>query len=197
MASLPSCLQAGVLSSLASLAVFLGVHHLWIRPIWFIAPAGAAIAVAGGLALGWSWFLLQPGLPGLPWSPLAALALIAVILAPGVALSFTHGPLFDLQTADIPAGQGRAVAIRFLLELVVTATVVGALVGWRLGGTGTAALATSLAGLALALGPGHNIPMFGHHPVAFKGLAILLALSLVTAVGLPVGVVLLERIRAG
>ncbi len=149
------------------------VHQLWIKPIWFIAPAGLAIAIAGGLAIGWSYFHLRSGLPAGPWRTPAVFGVVTALLAPGMLLSFTHGPLFDLATAKVVAGQG-TVAMRFALELLLPACLGGALAGWWLGRSLSAAIATALAGLAFALGPGHNIPMFGTNPLAFKGHAIVL-----------------------
>lgn len=60
------------------------------------------------------------------------------------------------------------VALRFMLELVLTGMAAGALVGWWLGGTPTAALSMAVAALGFALGPGHNVPMFGTNPAAVK-----------------------------
>ena len=45
-------LIAGILASMAGLLVFLVIHYFWIRPIWFILPAGAPIAAIGGLVVG-------------------------------------------------------------------------------------------------------------------------------------------------
>ena len=58
-----SNLIAGVLSGIAGLLTFLVIHHFWILPIWFIAPAGLIIAALGGLAVGWSYAEIQAGLP--------------------------------------------------------------------------------------------------------------------------------------
>ncbi len=169
-------LAGGVVASLVGLVVFLAIHHVWIKPIWSVAPVGSLIAAAGGLAVGWAYHEIRAGLPSAPWTWLGVAALMLAILLPAVLLSFTHGPLFDLATATIPPGQGRRVAVRFVLELLLTATAMGALSGWVLGRSPRAMLATAIAGLAFAMGPGHNIPMFGTNPVAFKGLALMLAI---------------------
>jgi len=58
---------------------------------------------------------------------------------------------------------------------------VGGLAGWLLGHTLRAAMATALAGLVFALGPGHNIPFLGSTPAVGKGLVLLLAITLVSA----------------
>ncbi len=178
------CLVAGVISGVCGLLVFLVVHQLWIRPIWFIAPAGLAIAVLGGLAIGWAYFHIRSGLPARPWTAPAMGGVIMALLVPGILLSLTHGPLFDLATAKVPAGQGWRVAMHFAFELVVPACLVGAVGGYWLGRSLGAALATTLAGLALALGPGHNIPMFGTNPLAWKGHAIVLIIALASAIAL-------------
>lgn len=121
-------------------------------------------------------------LPARPWSWLVVAGLMTIVLVPGVILSYTHGPLFDLQSATIPPGQGRAVALRFTLELLVTASLAGALAGVLLGRSARGAVACATAALAFAIGPGHNIPMFGNHPVALKGHALMLAIVVATSV---------------
>ncbi|OGO33266.1 MAG: hypothetical protein A2Z16_17650 [Chloroflexi bacterium RBG_16_54_18] len=50
-----AALIAGVSARIAGLLAFLVVHHLWIRPIWFILPVGLVIADGGGLAVGWAY----------------------------------------------------------------------------------------------------------------------------------------------
>lgn len=181
LAPTSAALLSGVIASLAAFVVFLAVHHFWIRPIWMIALPGSLIAIVGGLAVGWAYSLVRESLPGSPWTAPAVLAGMIAILAPAVALSYTHGPLFDLSTATIPAGEGRAVAIRAVLELLLTATLVGAIAGAWLGRSAMASFAVALAGLALAVGPGHNIPMFGTAAPGLKGHAIVLVVATVVA----------------
>lgn len=193
LTSVSPAILAGVLSGIVAFFVFLVLHHVWIKPIWTIFLPGFLIAIGGGALVGWAYAQVAPALPARPWNTVAVLGMIIAILAPGVALSFTHGPLFDLATATIPPGQGARVALRFALELVSTAALVGALLGWWLGRTPVATLSTALAGIAYALGPGHNIPMFGAHPVAFKGLAIVGMLAVITAVVLTEGTLYFER----
>ena len=97
-----SSISAGVLSGVVGLLVFLLIHHVWIKPIWMIFVPGFLIAAVGGVAVGWAYFHVQASLPPRPWNSLAVLAIITAILLPGVLLSFTHGPLFDLAIATIP-----------------------------------------------------------------------------------------------
>jgi hypothetical protein len=175
-------LLAGVVSGLAGLLVFLIVHHFWIRPIWFIALPGGMIAALGGLVVGWAYAELRSGLPPRPWTALAVFGLVAATLVPAVVLAQLRPPPLDIRTgALINGSSGWAVFARFVLELLVTASVVGALAGWWLGQTGRAALATALAGFVFALGPGHNIPFLGNTPAAGKGLALLVSIILVSA----------------
>ncbi len=177
-------LVSGMISGVVGLAVFLVVHHVWIKPIWFIAPVGLVIALAGGLAIGWAYHYLLPALPQRPLRAGVVFLLITAMLAPGMGLSFTHGPLFDLATAKIPPNQGFNVLVHFCLELVLPACVVGAVVGWWLGRSFSALAATALAALAFALGPGHNIPMFGTNPLGLKGHAIVLVIVLGSSLAL-------------
>jgi membrane associated rhomboid family serine protease len=68
-------LIAGLLAGITGLLVFLVIHHLWIKPIWFILPLGLVIAAAGGLAAGWAYSELLPGLPRRPWTIFALASL--------------------------------------------------------------------------------------------------------------------------
>jgi hypothetical protein len=177
-----AALLAGVISSVAGLLVFLTVHHFWIRPIWFVALPGGIIAALGGLAVGWAYAEIRGGLPPRPWTALAVFGLVAATLAPGVLLAQLRPAPLDIRTgAVINGSSGWAVFARFTLELLLTATAVGGLAGWWLGHTGRAALATALAGFVFALGPGHNIPFLGNTPGVGKGLALLVAIILVSA----------------
>ncbi len=178
-----SALIAGVFSGLAGLLAFLVIHHFWIRPIWFILPVGALIAAGGGLAVGWAYSELLPGLPPRPWSAVVLIAVIGACLAPAVILAQLRPPMFTAmgENAQLTVSTGRAVAI-FVFQLLLTAAGVGALAGWWIGGSGRAALATALAGLVFALGPGHNVPFLGNTPVTGKGIVLLLSVVVVSAV---------------
>ena len=104
-----------------------------------------------------------------------------LILAPAILLAELSSPLIDPATLSIPPGGGVRAATHFTLELILTAALMGALIGWVLGHSRQAALATAVAGLAYALGPGHNIPLLGNTPAAGKGILLLLAITLVSA----------------
>lgn len=176
-------LIAGLLSGVAGLLVFLTVHHFWIRPIWFILPPGLLLAGLGGLAVGWSYAEIQPGLPPRPWTSLAVFALVAATLTPAILLAQLRPPPLDIATgAVIDGSSGWAVVFRVTLELLLTAAAAGGLAGWWLGHTSRAALATALAGFVFALGPGHNIPLLGSTPAAGKGIFLLAVIILVAAV---------------
>jgi hypothetical protein len=68
---------AGVASGIAGLLVFLVIHAMWIKPIWFILPAGLIISGAGGLAAGWAYAEVLSSLPPRPWTALAVMGLTA------------------------------------------------------------------------------------------------------------------------
>ncbi len=176
-------LIAGILSGIAGLLVFLVVHHFWIAPIWFIFPLGLVIATIGGLAVGWAYHELSPSLPPRPWSALVMVALIALSLVPSIILAELRQPLFTTTEtgAELSVSLAYAVTV-FVLELLVTAALAGGLVGWLIGRTSRAALATAIASLAFALGPGHNIPFLGNSPATGKGIAVLLFTILSAAV---------------
>lgn len=190
-------LLAGILSGIAGLLVFLVIHHLWIVPIWFILPIGLVIAAAGGATAGWAYDELLPHLPSRPWTSLALLALIWTVLLPGLVLAELRPPLFDVSGGDavLAVSVGRA-TLAFIVELLLTAALTGALAGWLIGGSTRAALATGLAALIFALGPGHNIPLIGGTAGVAKELAIMTAIILVSALVLVESHALLTRVVA-
>lgn len=166
-------LIAGVISGMAGLLVFLTIHHFWIKPIWFIAPAGLMISGLGGLAVGWSYAEIQASLPARPWTFLAFSGVIGLILVPSILLGQVRSPIYSLGLNAIPPDQVKNVIARVVGELILTSIVAGGLAGWLLGHTGRAALVTALAGLVFAIGPGHNIPLLASTPAAGKGLILL------------------------
>jgi hypothetical protein len=176
-------LIAGMLAGIAGLLVFLVLHHLWIKPIWFILPLGLVIAVIGGLAVGWAYSKLLPGLPRRPWTSLAWVALIGLTLTPAIVLAQLRPPLFTGTGMNVTAtiSVGQAVVI-FVRDLLLTATVTGGLGGWLIGRTKRAALATALAGFVFALGPGHNVPFLGNQPATGKGITLLIAIVLAASI---------------
>lgn len=175
-----ACLIAGTLSGLAGLLVFLFIHHIWIRSIWFILPAGLLIASLGGLAVGWTYGEIRPALPPRPWTALAVFGLMAAILSPAVILGQILPPVVNVAGGKLAATTGELIA-RFVL-LFVTAGAVGGLAGRLLAHTWRGAIATGVAGLAFAMGPGHNIPFFGNTPVVGKALVLLAAPALAAPV---------------
>lgn len=181
-----AALIAGVLAGVAGLLAFLVLHALWIMPVWFILPMGLLIAAAGGLAVGWAYAELRRRLPERPWTALAMTCLIAVILLPSLLLAELRPPMFMVSSAGVAnlAMATPEAVFRFIGELLLTASVAGGLVGWWLGRTRRAALATALAGFVFALGPGHNIPFIGGTPGLGKEIAIMTAVILVSAIAL-------------
>jgi hypothetical protein len=162
---------------------FLVAHHVWIRPIWFILPLGMVVAAIGGLAVGWAYGEMLPGLPRRPWTIPAWAGLIGLTLLPAIVLAQLRPPVFSETdgNAALTVSVGRAVFI-FLVELLLAAMVVGGLSGWLVGRTRRAALAMALAGFVFALGPGHNVPFLGNTPATGKGLALLGLMIVVAAV---------------
>lgn len=175
-------LIAGVLAGIAGLLVFLTIHHFWIRPIWFILPAGVVIAVLGGLVVGWAYAEIKNGLPPLPWTLLAVFGIVFATLIPALVLAQLRPPPFDVKTGTLVNGTVANVIVRFVLELLLTATIIGGLMGWWFGHTPRAALAMGLAGFAFALGPGHNIPFLGNAPGTGKGIALLLVITFTSTI---------------
>lgn len=175
-------LIAGVLAGIAGLLVFLTIHHFWIRPIWSILPAGLAIAGVGGLIVGWAYAEIKKGLPPLPWTVLAVFAIVIATLIPALVLAQLRSPPFNVSTGTPVNGTVANLIARFIFELLLTATIIGALLGWWFGHTLRAALAMGLAGFVFALGPGHNIPFLGNTPGAGKGIILLVSITFVSAI---------------
>ena len=168
-------IEAGAIAGVGGLAVFLVLHHLWIVPIWFIAPVGAVMAAIGGAAVGAAYGELLPRLPPRPWTSLWVMASVAAILTPSFVAVELSGPIYAMGLG----GEGTLLVsapealTTFVVGLVGTATLTGAALGATIGRTRRAAAKMALAGLALALGPGHNIPLLGGTPAAVKELAVL------------------------
>jgi hypothetical protein len=173
-------LFSGVLAGIAGLLVFLVIHHLWIKPIWFILPIGMVIAMLGGVAVGWAYSELLPRLPDRPWSIIAWTALVGLTLTPAVTLAQLRPPVFS-PTGVLNLDLEGAVVI-FFRDLLLTATVTGGLAGWLVGRTRRAVLAMALAGFVFALGPGHNVPFLGNTSATGKGILLLLAVILSASV---------------
>jgi hypothetical protein len=184
-----AALIAGVLAGITGLLAFLIVHALWIMPIWFILPIGLLIAGVGGLAVGWSYVELRDRLPQRPWTAPAMVVIISVILLPALLLAELRQPMFTVSptgVANLAIGVPEAV-IRFIGELLLMATITGGLLGWWLGRTRRAAVATAVAGFVFALGPGHNIPFIGGTYGVGKEVVIMSIIIIVSALVLVEG----------
>lgn len=189
-----TALVAGLLSAVAGLLVFLTIHHFWIKPIWFILPPGLFIAALGGLAVGWAYSEIQTALPPRPWTSLAVFAIVALTLTPAILLAQLRPPPLDISTGAIIDGSTTGIVIaRVVLELLLTATIVCALMGWLLVRTPQAALAMALASLVFAIGPGHNIPLLGNTSAVGKGIVLLIAIIATSAIVLVESDALLSR----
>lgn len=185
---LNAALISGMFAGVAGLLVFLVLHAWWILPIWFILPVGLGLAGVSGLAVGWAYAELHDRLPPRPWTVLAIMALIAVILLPALVLAEMREPLFTVTAVGAVLSVGvSVVVVRFIVELLVTATIMGGLVGWLLGRTRRAAVATAIAGLVFALGPGHNIPFLGGTPGVGKQIVMITLIIFVAALVLVKG----------
>ncbi len=175
-------IEAGAGAGIAGLVVFLVLHDLWIVPIWFIAPVGAVMAVAGGAAVGAAYGELGPRLPRRPFTVVAVMGLVAVVLAPSVVIAELRGPIYAMDRDGgsllVPATQAVA---DFVVSLLGTSSLTGGVLGWLIGRTGRAAGTMALAAFAFALGPGHNIPLLGGTGAAAKELLVLAAVTAVAS----------------
>ena len=181
-------IEAGAGAGIAGLVVFLVLHHLWIVPIWFIAPVGVVMAAAGGAAVGAAYGELRPHLPRRPFTIVTVVGLIAVVLAPSVVIAELRGPIYvmdrDGRTLLVPATQAVA---DFVVGLLGTSSLMGLVLGWLIGRNRRAAGTMALAAFALALGPGHNIPLLGGTGAVAKELLVLAAVTAVASLVLVEG----------
>ena len=175
-------IEAGAGAGIAGLLVFLLLHHLWIVPIWFIAPVGAVMAAAGGAAVGAAYGELRPHLPRRPFTTFAVMGLIALVLAPSVVIAELRGPIYEMDrdggTLLVPGTQAVADVV---VGLLGTSVLMGAALGRLIGRSGRAAGMMALAAFALAIGPGHNIPLLGGTGGVARELLILAAVAAVAS----------------
>lgn len=190
-----SALIAGAISGEVGLCVFLTIHYFWIVPIWFILPVGAPFACLGGLAVGWSYGEIRQRFPAARWNMLAGFGIMATTLAPALVLAQMLSPVVDIR-AGMLLGTTNELIVRFVFALFAPAILVGALEGWALLRTRRGTIAMALAGLVLAMGPGHNIPFLGNTPAVGKEIPLLTAIGLASSVALAMAYELLERYQA-
>lgn len=175
--ALARSLGAGALAGIVGVAVFLTIHHFWILPIWSIAPVGVPMAAAMGAGVGWAAYEARGRLPrGRVALALALAALLLLLLLPAELLSFRHGP-FDITQQDVPTD----VLVVAFVELA-TAIPLGAVLGWWLTLSWRGALAWAVAGLATALGVGHNTTLLGAtFPAVYKMWTVMACAQLAAA----------------
>ena len=174
---------AGVLAGISGLITFLILHALWIVPIWFIAPLGLVMASAAGAVVGAAYGELRDRLPRRPWTAAAVLGVVVLVLLPSIVIAQVRGPMYTL----MPDGHasrlvsGTEAIAGFVFGLLAVSAISGGALGWLITRTLRAAIATAAAGFALAIGPGHNIPILGGGPAAGKELMILTIVGAVAA----------------
>lgn len=180
MSPLARSLLAGAAAGIVGVAVFLTIHHFWILPIWSIAVFGVPFAAATGAAVGWAAHEARAKLPrGRLSLALSLSALLLVTLVPAQLFATGTGPVIDITDPepDIPAG----FVVPAILAMA-SAIPVGAALGWWLTRSRRGVAAWALAGLATALGVGHNVPFVGGlWPAAAKMWTIMAAAQLAAA----------------
>ena len=115
---------------------------------------------------------------------MAVAAVFAGTLVPSILVAQLRGPIFAMGADG--GGALLVPATDALLDILVglfgVSAVTGAALGSLIGRSHHAARTTMAAAVALALGPGHNIPLLGGTPAVGKELAILGAVVVVAAV---------------
>lgn len=161
-----SAYAPGVAAGVVGLAVFLGLHAVWIVPIWSVTALGSFIAIVGGATVSWAYLHVEPRLPdGLAGRWLAVAGGAVLVLTPSLVVAWVGEPYFTVvDGVREPTADVAAIAVRFVVEFLVVTVLAGALVGWLVTRSRRGTLAVAAAALAFALGPGHNLPFF--HVVA-------------------------------
>jgi hypothetical protein len=192
---MPGALMAGMAAGVAGLVVFLILHQLWIVPIWFVAPAGLVVALAGGAVAGIAYGELRSSLPRRPWTSLVVMAGATAIVAPAVVIAEVRGPIFAMDGSgggDLLVPPTTAL-VDVVAGLIAMSVLTGAALGWIVGRTRRGAVTMALAALVIAIGPGHNIPLLGGTPVVAKELVILTVVGVVASIVLVEGEVIGQR----
>ena len=151
-----------MVSGLAGLATFLTIHALWITPIWNVAVIGVVIAGGGGVITARCYSLAHRLVPVRPLSWLVVFGVVAVTLVPCVVMTGLLPPLLEAENGQVvhPINVPWLVT-GFFAYLLVPAAAVGATMGWLVTRRGSGAALFAGMGLLMAIGPGHNLPLFG------------------------------------
>ena len=105
-----------------------------------------------------------------------------LVLLPAVIVAELRGPIYAMDgNPGTLLVSGAEAIVDVAVGLVVTAAIAGAGLGWLLTRDRRVAGSMAIAALALALGPGHNIPLLGGTPAVAKELVILGAVVTVGA----------------
>jgi hypothetical protein len=120
--------------------------------------------------------------------------LLTLTQVPGFVLGYLREPLIDMATVTIPPDRTRAAVAAFVVELFLTAALLGGLIGWGLRREARSAGVMALAAVLFALGPGHNIPFFPGTPGGVKLWAIMGAFILAAALAFPAALTLFTRL---
>ena len=183
---------SGVMSGIVCLVAFLVIHAIWITPIWNVAVIGVFIASAGGAVAARCCALVRHMMPVRPLSWFAMFGMLAIPLVPCIMLTAVLPPLLESENGQVvhPINVPWLVT-GFFVNLLLPAAAVGATIGWLIARKRSAVALFAGMGLLMALGPGHNLPLFGVFGDA-TGLQLLKAFVL-TFVPMAVGAAVLSE----
>ena len=152
----------GIMSGIVCLVVFLTIHAIWIVPIWNVALIGVFIAGGGGALSARCCLVVHRLMPVRPLSWFVIFGMVAIPLAPCIILATVLPPLLESENGQIvhPINVPWLVG-GFFVNLLIPAAVVGAAMGWRIARRRSAVALFAGMGLLMAVGPGHNLPLFG------------------------------------
>ena len=173
-------------SALSLVVTLVSVAVLFIQQDAHLLAAVQVVVYAGAIVVLFLFVIMLLGVdhPDTLRDPLKVQRLAAIVfglvLLPAVIVAELRGPIFAMDGTLVVSGEAAVVDV--VVGLMVTAAIAGASVGWLITRDRRAAGSMAIAALALALGPGHNIPLLGGTPVVAKELAIVGAVVAVAAV---------------
>lgn len=153
---------AGVISGLVGLVTFLIIHAVWITPIWQVAFVGIIIASLAGLVTAQCYNIVKPAKHARPLSWIFVFGATALPLLPGAVLPHLFPPLLESENGQVihPINLPWLIS-GFFITLLIPAAITGGALGWFITKRRRPAALFSAMGLIMAVGPGHNLPLFG------------------------------------
>ena len=155
-------LLVGVTSGISGPVTFLVIHQIVVSPIWFISIIGVVISAGSGAVTAKCYSQTVRFRFPRPLYSAYVFVLVVATLLPCTLLIKVVPPLLQAENGEVvhPINVPWLVSGFFVL-LIIPAIGVGWLMGRYLTPRGNVGPMFALMGFLAALGPGHNLPLFG------------------------------------